>query len=175
MSDSRASASRSSRRRRSKGEPRSRHRGPMRRDGLAGVWRGAWGQLSSVFIARGRGQGVAHVFDHRSPIAARLLPKQARGGIPRAVGAIEEPPPIGNELQHDPNGFAHGTSQMSYGGVDGYDEVEASDGSSGLSKVGEHGCQINKIGMGLRCRADLEAKEPGASYLKDRRQRRKAY
>src|SRR5713226_5459122 len=53
----------------------------------------------------------------RAPIVPFRLPKQARGRIPGAVVPIEQPAPIRNELQQDPDRLAKGTGEMNDGGV----------------------------------------------------------
>jgi len=111
-------------------------------------------------LVREHGRDLA---DYGSPIAARLLAEEPRRRIPRAVLALEEPAPIGNERQHDPNPLAHGAGEMGDRRVDGNDEVEIGDGAGGLREVCELG---RKIGDARRSfthrRADLEAEDAHA-------------
>ena len=88
-------------------------------------------------LLREHGQPIRDLADHGSPIATRLLAEEPRRRIPRAVLALEEPAPIGNERQHDPNPLAHGAGEMSDRRVDGNDEVEIGDGAGGLREIRE--------------------------------------
>ena len=81
-------------------------------------------------------QRICDFADHRSPIAAGPLSEQARCRIPGAILAIEEPAPVRNEGEHDPDGLSHGAGEVCHGGIDGNDKVEVGNGACGLREVG---------------------------------------
>ena len=63
------------------------------------------------------GYGGMNARDDVIPLARVILPKQAGGRIPWAVVAIEQPAPVGNELQQDPDRLAQRAGEMSDRGV----------------------------------------------------------
>ena len=68
-------------------------------------------------------QRIVNAADHLVPIARRPLAKQARGRY-RAIVAMKQPSPIGNERQHDPDRPTERAREVSRGGVDADDKVE---------------------------------------------------
>ena len=68
------------------------------------------------------------------PIAGALLAEEAHGGVPGGIGAIEKPPPVGDEGEGDPDGDAEGTGEMGDGGVGGDDKVEIHHDRSRIGK-----------------------------------------
>src|SRR5690242_17461094 len=65
-----------------------------------------------------------HAADDVLPVAGSLLTEQARGRIPRAVGAIQQPAPIGVVLEHDPDRLAQSAREVRDRRIDRHHEVQ---------------------------------------------------
>src|SRR5580704_10902627 len=55
---------------------------------------------------------LGHLFDNTFPVVGAGLSKQPRRRIPRAVVPIEQPAPIRDEWQHDPNRLSQCAGEM---------------------------------------------------------------
>jgi hypothetical protein len=75
------------------------------------------------------------VRDHAVPAAAFILPEQARGRIPGAVLAIQQPAPVGNERQQHPDRLAERAGKMGDTGVHRDDEIEIADQGCGIGEI----------------------------------------
>ena len=69
------------------------------------------------------------------PIAGGLLAENARGWIPRAIGAVLQPAPARIKARHHPDRFAHTADQMHDRRIDGYNEVEMFDNRSRILEI----------------------------------------
>ena len=102
------------------------------------------------------------------------LAEETGGGIPRAVGAMAEPDPVGIEAQENPNGAAKGASEVGDGGIDGDDQVEFGDEGGSIGEGGalvqggdvEVG-ELRQDGGIARAKVLLERDESGAGDLQD--------
>ena len=100
------------------------------------------------------GEGVAHFVSYRSvssefeqrfakahrhaaPLTRFALPKQPRAWIPGAVVPVEQPAPIGNVRQQNPDRLAQCARKMRDAGVNGYDEIELRYQSGRIRKISE--------------------------------------
>ena len=73
------------------------------------------------------GDGREVVLDGRDdgcPVAGGCLPVEAGAGIPRAIGSVHEPSPVGDAAQENPHRSRQGTGKVGNAGVDGDDEVQ---------------------------------------------------
>ena len=73
------------------------------------------------------GERSRNIPDHPFPIPGSLLTEQARGRIPGAVVAIEQPAPVGTVLQHDPHRLAQSAGEMRDRRIDRHDQVQQRD------------------------------------------------
>src|SRR5471030_982387 len=68
------------------------------------------------------------------PVVQTRLPVKPRRWIPGAVGSIEQPPPVWNILQRDPDRFSQCARQVGNRCIAGHNQVEVLDNGS---RVGE--------------------------------------
>src|SRR5215468_10787059 len=115
-------------------------------DTTAARWLPAWTPLRrwvSQSMKKWRyGETGDDLGNDRTPLARGRLPEQARCRVPGAVGAIEQPAPIGREGQHQPHRPPHCTSQMADRGIDRDDQVELLDDRHRVGEISDLRAQI---------------------------------
>ena len=53
-------------------------------------------------------QGLVHLFEDAGPVAGEALAEESDRGVPGGIVAVEEPAPVGDIVEADPRGYAHG-------------------------------------------------------------------
>lgn len=74
------------------------------------------------------------------------MAEKSHGRIPGSIVPIKQPAPVWSIGQERPDRFTKRAGEMSDGGVDRDDEIEALDGGSRLVEVGE---ERGKVGDGF--------------------------
>lgn len=95
------------------------------------------GDVASRHSRHGTGERRGQAGDDAVPVADARLPEQPRAWVPRAVLAREQPAPILDVRQQNPDRLAEGASKMRHRGVDGDHQIELRDDGRGVGKVGE--------------------------------------
>jgi hypothetical protein len=90
----------------------------------AGQWiRDSGKRRRSVCAAHALGESGSNALDDLLPIACARLPENSHRRIPRAVLAIEEPPPAAVISRQHPGRNSKASGEVSNRGVDGDDEI----------------------------------------------------
>ena len=103
------------------------------------------GNIGPNKLGNERREGEADFGEDTRPVAGRFLPEEAHGGVPRAVGAIEEPAPVGDEGEGEPDGDAQSAGEMGDRRVRGDDEVEVFHDGGGV-----HEGAVDRVDAGTR-------------------------
>ncbi len=84
-----------------------------------------------------------NAFNQRWPGLAGGFAEEAHGGVPGAVGAIEEPAPVGGVGEEGPDGSADGAGEVGESGIGGNNQVELLDEGRGVGEVADGGGVID--------------------------------
>ncbi len=82
-------------------------------------------------------EAMVDFFHQVIPVSGLGLAEEAHGGIPRCVGAMKAPAPVGSVGEQCPNGFAKGTGQVGGGSVHGDYQVGLADDTGGVGKIAD--------------------------------------
>ncbi len=113
--------------------------------------------------------------NHWLPVTCGLLTEEACCGVPRAVVAVEQPAPAWDAREQKPDGLAECSGEVSYGCVDGKDEIERGNGGCSVGEVAllcEGGGEREERCFGLAGGgASLERVEGDALHSEERGER----
>ena len=75
-------------------------------------------------------------------MAGAALAKEADGGVPGAVAAVEHPLPGGGGRQEEPDGLGHCCGEMRHAGIDRDNQVEVFNYRGGIGEIMQVVCEV---------------------------------
>lgn len=91
------------------------------------------------------GQSGAQEPKSAVPPTAVVLAKQPRRRIPRAVVAVEQSAPVGNERQQYPDRFGQRTGEMGDAGIDGNNQIHVRGQRRGVGEILQLFAEMNNV------------------------------
>ena len=82
-------------------------------------------------------EAMVDFFHQVIPMSGLGLSEETHGGIPRCVGAMQAPAPVGSVGEQCPNGLAKSSGQVGGGGVHGDYQVGLADDACGVVKIAD--------------------------------------